>query len=435
MEVRSDLIAEFLEDWLEPCGHGQHSSMEKCQSDCFCKQVWRGGMAQAVAAARLWLVALASLAKAVVASRLWLVALASLAKAVVAARLWLVALRAWPKQWGRERTRHGSARACKSTSTRAGHGVLSKPSAGAGPSCADPMASGSNVPPSPTFPVKSLEFLNSNFPGLCGAKVLGEGGFGRVHLVRRMSSGRLSAIKVLREGVDEGALALAEEAKRLWDCQGAHVVPFHAAFRARNAIIGIWMDVADTSLNLFLDSRECCLPEQTSQHILVQACVGAAHVHSKGLAHRDLKPGNILLRFDPCGPGVLRVWLADFGKACEAPPRRFRQRTDTMEVLAGRRLSDTLRWPWSQQACTVQYAAPEILQGLPAGCSADTWSLGAIGFEMILGRRLVTHNEAQHALFELESKANGTNALPEGRCDATWCKDLSRDANGGSSRG
>ena len=169
-----------------------------------------------------------------------------------------------------------------------------------------------------------------------------------------------------------------------------------------------------------------------AQHILVQACLGAAHVHSKGIVRRDLKPGNILLRFDPCGHGVLRVWLADFGKACDSPPPQHRRRADTMAVLAGRKVSETVRWPWSQRACTVQYAAPEILKGLPAGCSADTWSLGAIGFEMILGRRLVTHSNAERALAELESEANGTSALPEGRCDAAWCKDLHGNANGAS---
>ena len=213
-------------------------------------------------------------------------------------------------------------------------------------------------------------------------------------------------------------------------CQGEHVVPLRAAlravmlsdgFRRGHSITGIWMALADTSLNVFLDSREGCLPEHASQHILVQACLGAAHVHSKGFVHRDLKPGNILLRFDPCGHGVLRVWLADFGKACEAPPPRHRQHADTVAVLAGKNISDALRWPWSQQACTIQYAAPEILKGLPAGCSADAWSPGASGFEMVTGRRLVKKGNTNGALLVLAPPWTWKSELPESRCDATWC--------------
>ena len=209
------------------------------------------------------------------------------------------------------------------------------------------------------------------------------------------------------------------------------MVPFHAAIRMGHSITAIWMALADTCLNVFLVSREGNLPERVCQQILVQACLGAEHVHSNGIVHRDLKPGNILLHFDPFSGGMLRVWLADFGKACECPPPRHRQEANARALLSGRELSETLRWPWSQTACTVQYAAPEILKGLPAGCSADTWSLGVIGFEMIAGRRLVISDDREKALAELEAQRHGLSVLMElsGRCDATWCKDPKKKKN------
>ena len=123
------------------------------------------------------------------------------------------------------------------------------------------MASGSSARPALQFPVRPLDFQNEEFQGVRSAPLLGQGSFGQVHLVRAVSSGRLSAVKVLREGVSEGALSLAEEARRLWTCQGPHVVPFHAAFRTGHAITGIWMALADTSLNVFLGSRDGGLPE------------------------------------------------------------------------------------------------------------------------------------------------------------------------------
>ena len=86
-------------------------------------------------------------------------------------------------------------------------------------------------------------------------------------------------------------------------------------------------------------TRETGLRTEASQHILLQACLGAAHVHSMNIVHRDLKPANILMRFHAGAVGILRVCLADFGNACEAPPSRHRRQAESMTVLAGKRVS------------------------------------------------------------------------------------------------
>jgi eukaryotic-like serine/threonine-protein kinase len=91
-----------------------------------------------------------------------------------------------------------------------------------------------------------------------------------------------------------------------------------------------------------------------------QACAGLQHAHAAGLVHRDVKPGNLLLRDD----GVLKI--TDFGiaRAVEA----------TRHTLPGTILG------------TAAYLAPEQISGGDATTESDLYSLGAVLFELLTGR-------------------------------------------------
>jgi len=88
------------------------------------------------------------------------------------------------------------------------------------------------------------------------------------------------------------------------------------------------------------------------------------HAHSHGVVHRDVKPGNVLLRDD----GATK--LADLGIATAADQTRI---TRTGIVLG-----------------TAAYMAPEQLDGAQAGPPADIYALAAVCFEALAGRRART---------------------------------------------
>ena len=92
----------------------------------------------------------------------------------------------------------------------------------------------------------------------------------------------------------------------------------------------------------------------------LQACAGLQHAHEAGLVHRDVKPGNLLLRED----GVLKV--ADFGIARTADATRL---TKLGTVLG-----------------TAAYLAPEQAAGEEVTAAADIYSLGAVLYELLTGR-------------------------------------------------
>ena len=102
------------------------------------------------------------------------------------------------------------------------------------------------------------------------------------------------------------------------------------------------------------------LPREKAIEIGRQLCEGLAAAHDRGVLHRDLKPGNVLL------DGLGQVRISDFGIASRAAEQDER---------ADRTLSGT-----------PAYLAPELYAGEAASTKSDTYALGLILYELFTGR-------------------------------------------------
>jgi eukaryotic-like serine/threonine-protein kinase len=113
------------------------------------------------------------------------------------------------------------------------------------------------------------------------------------------------------------------------------------------------------------------LPLDAALRYAIQLADAIDAAHRKGIVHRDLKPGNILLT--KSGVKVL-----DFGLArIEAPgPIGASEETVTRALTQQGAIVGTL-----------QYMAPEQLQGQPADARADIFSFGCVLYEMLTGKR------------------------------------------------
>ena len=108
---------------------------------------------------------------------------------------------------------------------------------------------------------------------------------------------------------------------------------------------------------------------------LAKFLLEAVHLlHTKNIAHRDLKPQNILLKSKKDNADIK---LADFGFAC---------RVHTPQSLTTR-------------CGTPTYVAPEILKNIPYDQSADMWSVGVILYVLLVGYPPLA-SESQNVLFQ-----------------------------------
>lgn len=113
------------------------------------------------------------------------------------------------------------------------------------------------------------------------------------------------------------------------------------------------------NLSTHLKLHTMTVPE--IQTLLHQLCKALVYLKSQSIAHRDVKPGNILL-----APDLELVKLADFGLAVQLKPD---------EMYRGR-------------SGTASYMAPEVVLEYPHDWQADVWSLGATLYRCMTGQKL-----------------------------------------------
>jgi tetratricopeptide (TPR) repeat protein len=187
---------------------------------------------------------------------------------------------------------------------------------------------------------------------------LGRGGMGVVYEAVQRSLDRRVALKVLAEHVtrDPGAVArFRREALTAARLEHENLLAVHA--------VGSEGDTHFFAMEL-VDGGPLS-PGRFALRETVLAIAGVAdaleHAHRQGVVHRDVKPGNILVRKDGS------VALADFGLARE-------------ETMPGLTASGAF-------AGTPYYSSPEQVRGEPIDARTDVWSLGATLYELVTGRK------------------------------------------------
>jgi serine/threonine protein kinase len=197
---------------------------------------------------------------------------------------------------------------------------------------------------------------------------IGRGRFGVVRRCYSVATGEALAVKStpkapLRDKADPLDLALAEEEPKVHFLASAppcspHVVALHAAFEDAHAV-HLVVDLCDGGDLFSLISARGRLPEHEAAGIAAQISSALAACHRRGVAHRDVKPDNLL--FDAT-TGALK--LADFGSAKWFGDRR------AMTGLVG----------------TPYYVAPEMIVGREYSEKVDVWSAGVVLYTMLSGK-------------------------------------------------
>ncbi|MEJ2085040.1 MAG: protein kinase [Acidobacteriota bacterium] len=203
---------------------------------------------------------------------------------------------------------------------------------------------------------------------------LGAGGMGEVYRARDTRLDREVAIKVLPEHLSnspELRQRLEREAKSISSLQHPNICTLHD-IGSDNGTDYLVMEYLDGET---LDKRlaQGPLPIQELLSVGVSIADALDKAHRQGLAHRDLKPGNIMLTRG--GAKLLDFGLAK-GVMGMADPAALTQ-SPTMSPLTE---EGTL-------VGTFQYMAPEQLEGEEADARSDIFAFGSVLYEMATGRR------------------------------------------------
>ncbi|XP_054273253.1 ribosomal protein S6 kinase 2 beta isoform X3 [Macrosteles quadrilineatus] len=192
-------------------------------------------------------------------------------------------------------------------------------------------------------------------------KVLGQGSFGKVFLVRKIigpDAGTLYAMKVLKKATLKVRDRMRTKMERniLVDVRHPFIVRLHYAFQTEGKLYLILDFLRGGDLFTRL-SKEVMFTEEDVKFYLAELALAVDHIHSLGIIYRDLKPENILLDADG------HISLTDFG-------------------LSKLPLDDQQAYSFCG---TVEYMAPEIVNRKGHSFAADWWSFGVLMFEMLTG--------------------------------------------------
>nr|XP_004651141.1 ribosomal protein S6 kinase alpha-2 isoform X3 [Jaculus jaculus] len=193
-------------------------------------------------------------------------------------------------------------------------------------------------------------------------KVLGQGSYGKVFLVRKVigsDSGQLYAMKVLKKATLKVRDRVRSKMERdiLAEVNHPFIVKLHYAFQTEGKLYLILDFLRGGDLFTRL-SKEVMFTEEDVKFYLAELALALDHLHGLGIIYRDLKPENILL--DEEG----HIKITDFGLSKEAIDHDKR----------------------AYSFCgTIEYMAPEVVNRRGHTQSADWWSFGVLMFEMLTG--------------------------------------------------
>ena len=202
--------------------------------------------------------------------------------------------------------------------------------------------------------------------------LIAEGGMGRVYLGRQLRPDRFVAVKVIRPGMfSAGSLRRFErESQVLASLHHPGIAQIHSfgTFSAADAETPYFVMefiAGAKTITDFADERGLNTRERLE--LFQKACDAVSHAHSRGILHRDLKPGNILVAEDG------QPKIIDFGVARQLD-------RDTILTTAHEDINRLIG--------TIQYMAPEQFRGdsRELDVRVDVYALGVILYELLTGR-------------------------------------------------
>src|SRR5438067_1884614 len=214
-----------------------------------------------------------------------------------------------------------------------------------------------------------LPLVGDEFAGYRMRAVLGRGGMSVVYQAENLRLSNVIALKVLAPELaadDVFRARFLEESRIAASLNHPNVIPIYDRGSQDDLLYIAMRYVSGTDMRQMIKKRGRILPA-TALFLVGQAARALDAAHRKGLVHRDVKPGNLLIERGSDEADPDHVYLADFGITKHAMSRSGL--TSTGQFLG-----------------TIDYVAPEQIRGTSVLGLADQYSLGCVLYECLTGR-------------------------------------------------
>jgi eukaryotic-like serine/threonine-protein kinase len=197
---------------------------------------------------------------------------------------------------------------------------------------------------------------------------LGSGGMSSVHQATDLILERTVAVKILAEHLSDDERFVARfrrEALAVAKLIHPNIVQVYdtGIDEGRHYIV---MEYVEGRSGAQILQRHGPLDGETAAEIGAQACAGLDYAHRRGIIHRDVKPGNLMIVGGPVGGGEMTMKLTDFGIARAVEQTRITQ----VGSVVG----------------TAAYLSPEQVRGEEATPATDVYALGVVLYQFLTGR-------------------------------------------------
>src|ERR1044072_8730445 len=197
---------------------------------------------------------------------------------------------------------------------------------------------------------------------------LGAGGMSNVYRAIDRTLERAVAVKILAEHLSDDQRFVERfrrEALAVAKLLHPNIVQVYdtGVDEGRHYIV---MEYAEGRSGAQILQKQGPLDPETAAEAGTQACAGLDYAHRRGIIHRDVKPGNLMVSGGPAGGGEMTVKLTDFGIARAIEQTRITQ----VGSVVG----------------TAAYLAPEQVRGEEATPATDVYALGVVLYQFLTGR-------------------------------------------------
>ena len=197
---------------------------------------------------------------------------------------------------------------------------------------------------------------------------LGSGGMSSVHQATDLILERTVAVKILAEHLSDDERFVARfrrEALAVAKLIHPNIVQVYdtGIDEGRHYIV---MEYVEGRSGAQILQKHGPLGAEATAEVGAQACAGLDYAHRRGIIHRDVKPGNLMVTGGPAGGGEMTIKLTDFGIARAVEQTRITQ----VGSVVG----------------TAAYLSPEQVRGEEATPATDVYALGVVLYQFLTGR-------------------------------------------------